>query len=713
MSFVDTVTNEKPGKYETIIESRVLAKQLEMKIKQYHSTQDAYDKLIQSETINRKPASGGNENINGRLKQISAAGSEWLWGVNRDDAIYKCKKPCADSNWIRVVRGPGGLEQIEGGDKEVWGVTSSSYNNRIYKMNQDGTGGWTQVPGKLMNISQGGGWVWGVNSSNNVYRCKQPCDGNWILDTTPSSEWTLVFRQTNNNWNWTTNNGGNRNSVNNNAANYSQLQNLENFRGDDGKLTFKMTYPKNNTLTSPQIWKQTSNPWTVRNNRSGQVDGYQAISVPYTGDAWGGLRWNGGPCLLSGSTNSWWWYALGSFKPFGNNLIPGANDTQVNKTELYVKNNKITPSLVQLSCSNQYVYGIDTNKYAWWKSINGTGSWKRFGKQNWQFYWINATSNKYVYAVGMTRNVYKTDMLGTSKWVRADNTASGVATVSGDPDNSENFYITNTNDAIYVHTPESSGGYWDNIPNENYMTGAGVQARSSNDNWKYLGQGKNIDECKVKAVQDKDTAYSSVVYNTTTDQGEWGQTCYGGVKGGATNPQYQDGIITSLAPNGSSRLGGSEGETLLNQMKQLQTEIKSLIDQSKEDNIGLEKVNNSLTTTRKTTNNELSNLLDKLARDRKRINALLLQPDAIGEEEDSDFRQQSNYSIYFLWILLVIISLFLASHIIGSPSESISPIAYAFVGIWILIFVKYYYKQAESYGVAFWKYLSTIMIDPL
>jgi len=710
MSFVDTVTNEKPGKYETIIESRVLAKQLEMKIKQYNSTQSAYDKLIQSETINRKPPSGGWRRIGGSLQQISGAGKDYIWGVNSNDSIFKCKKPCDDSQWKQIG---GSLKQLTGGDKEVWGVNNSG---NIYKTNQDGTGSWTNIPGKLTNISQGGGYVWGVNSDHNVYRCKDPCDGNWVLDTTPSKEWTLVFRQTNNNWKWTKNNGANRNSVNNNAANYSQLQNLENFRGDDGKLTFKMTYPKNNTLTSPQIWKQTSNPWTVRNNRSGQVDGYQAISVPYTGVAWGGLRWNGGPCLLSGSTNSWWWYALGSFKPFGNNLIPGANNVKVNKTELYVKNNKNTPSMVQLSCSNQYVYGIDTNKHAWWKSINGTGSWKRFGngnQTNWQFYWINATSNKYVYAVGMNRTIYKTDMLGTSKWVRADNTASGVATVSGDPDNSENFYITNTNDAIYVHTPESSGGYWDNIPNENYMTGALSQPKSSNDNWKYLGQGKNIDECKVKAVQDKDTAYSSVVYNTSTDTGGWGQTCYGGVKGGTTNPQYQDGIITSLAPNGSSRLGGSEGETLLNQMKQLQTEIKSLIDQSKEDNIGLEKVNNSLTTTRKTTNNELSNLLDKLARDRKRINALLLQPDAIGEEENSDFRQQANYSVYFLWILLVIISLFLAYHIIGSSSESISPIAYAFVGIWILIFVKYYYKQAASYGVSFWKYLSTLMIDPL
>ena len=148
-------------------------------------------------------------------------------------------------------------------------------------------------------------------------------------------------------------------------------------------------------------------------------------------------------------------------------------------------------------------------------------------------------------------------------------------------------------------------------------------------------------------------------------------------------------------------------------MKKIQTEIKSLIDQSKEDNIGLEKTTNLLNTNKKQTNNELSNLLDKLAQDRKKINKLLLEPDAIGEEEDSDFRQQSNYSVYFLWILLVIVSLILASHIIGSPSESISPIAYVFVSIWILIFAKYYYKQAASYGVAFWNYISAMLVDPL
>jgi len=230
--------------------------------------------------------------------------------------------------------------------------------------------------------------------------------------------------------------------------------------------------------------------------------------------------------------------------------------------------------LVQLSCSNTHVYGIDTSKRAWRKNIDGSGEWTQFGNPNnrpdltgkWSyinmqganyggilpvrcnpsktnsvlcaeaagatadqqdcgwgqysastpvttpytyetgcpgwtdtsgkgvceklncdtlgFSWINASSSDgKVLAIGTDGIIYETDKNGTTPWKRADNAATGVATVSGDPDNSENFYITNTSDAIYVHTPESSGGYWDNIPNENYMTGAGVQARSSNDNW--------------------------------------------------------------------------------------------------------------------------------------------------------------------------------------------------------------------------------------
>ena len=378
----------------------------------------------------------------------------------------------------------------------------------------------------------------------------------------------------------------------------------------------------------------------------------------------------------------------------------------------------VTPSLVQLSCSNTYVYGLDTNKNAWWKPINGTGSWKRFGNDNqkkWQFYWINASSsNGKILALDMDRRIRETDKNGTAPWKRSSSAggASGLTTVSADSHN-EDFYFTNTNDQIYRNSPITSGGFWTDIKNENYQMGMVSSPIQTNDNWKFLGKSDTLNDCKLKAVEDKETVYSSVVYYPSDFGNDWSKSCFGGIKGKNINSGYQLKTITSLAPNGSSRLGGQEGETLLNQMKQIQGQIKSLIDQSKEDSIGLDKTTNSLNTTRKTTNNELSNLLDKLARDRKKINKLLLEPDAIGEEENSDFLQQTNYSVYFLWILLVIVSLFLASHIIGSPSESISPIAYAFVGIWILIFAKYYYKQAASYGVAFWKYLSTLMIDPL
>ena len=598
MSFIDTIINEKSNKYETLVESRVLAKQLNMKIRQYKSTQDAYDKLIQSETVNRQPPSGGWRRIDGSLKQISAAGKDYIWGVNSGNAIFKCKKPCSDNNWIS----PGGsLKQLTGGESEVWGVNS---NNDIYKMNQDGTGSWQNIPGKASSVSQGGGYVWVVgDKGNSVWFCKQPCNGEFTLVSIPEQKigWTALG-------NWK--DGGDRRlpsfkgvytkagcNQQCQGSTYFGLQYGNGYSGecwcgsDWNKATSLGTCNDNNKVTGGSlcntIYKTTNGQQYISIHVGPSNHNNAVVTLPHSGMTVNKLPVN--------KQNPNWGDRF-KVKVSGNQLTVTRIDANAGwGQDLYFEGivqpdpSKIGPPIVQLSCSNQYVYGIDTNKHAWWRPINGTDSWKRFGNSNqinWQFYWINATSNKYVYAVSMGRKIYKTDMLGKSKWVRADNIAGGVATVSGDPDNSENFYITNTSDAIYVHTPESPGGYWYNLPNENYMAGALSQPKSSNDNWKYLGQGKNIDECKVKAVQDKNNIYSSVVYNTTTDTGGWGQTCYGGVKGGITNPQYQDGIITSLAPNGSSRLGGEEGETLLNKMKQLQTEIKSLIEQSKQDSIG-------------------------------------------------------------------------------------------------------------------------------
>lgn len=556
MSFVENIIQDNPNKYETVIQSRILAKQLDMKINQYNALQNQYDKLIQQETVNRKQSSGGNESINGRLKQISAAGKDWLWGLNSSNNIFTCKKPCTDRNWKQI---PGGLKQIEGGEKEVWGVNAG---NNIYKMNQDHSNNWKYIPGKLSNISQGGDWVWGVNSSKNVYRCKQPCDGKWILDT------------------------------------------------------------------------------NVKDDTS--------------------------------------------------------------------------PKLVQLSCSNTHVYGLDTDRTAWRKNIDGSGEWSRFGNpNNWKFYQINASSsNGKILVVDMGRIIKETDKNGTAPWKRSSSAgeASGISTVSGDSQN-EDFYFTNTNDQIYRNTPITSGGYWNDITNENYMAGVGALPKQSNANWKYLGQTNNITECKIKAVEDKENEYASIVY--TTGNGDYDRTCYGGIKGGKINPTYVKGITTSLAPNGTSRLGGEAGNNILKEMKKIHNQIKNISKEAEKDKLGLQKSNNLLNINKSIQEKELTELLKKLSNDRKKINKILSEPDEIGAEEDSDFRYTSNYYMYMLWMLLVLVSLFLSYHIISTDNESISTLVYVFIAIWILILGKYYYQKTKLYGITILNYLSTLVINPI
>ena len=100
-----------------------------------------------------------------------------------------------------------------------------------------------------------------------------------------------------------------------------------------GKYVFKLVWP--NSGLQPQIWKQESDPFKER-----KVRGYQYVNAPHNYGAWGGLRFNGGPCVLSGSTNSWWWYAVGSFQKYGNGL-PATNGISVKQVELYVLKSEV------------------------------------------------------------------------------------------------------------------------------------------------------------------------------------------------------------------------------------------------------------------------------------------------------------------------------------------------------------------------------------
>jgi len=81
-----------------------------------------------NDAIYKMPIDGNGkwQNIRGRLKWVSAGHPDYVFGVNANDQIYECKKPC-NGNWKKL---PGGLKQIDGGKNDIWGVNR---NDAIYK----------------------------------------------------------------------------------------------------------------------------------------------------------------------------------------------------------------------------------------------------------------------------------------------------------------------------------------------------------------------------------------------------------------------------------------------------------------------------------------------------------------------------------------------------------------------------------------------------
>lgn len=110
--------------------------------------------------------------IGDNLKHISA-GVAYLWGVNKNDEVFRCERPC--TKWIKV---DGRLMQIDVGDDEVWGVNSRYV---IYKRPADGTGRWQRISGALKHVSaSGNGYIWGVSKNDDIFKCRKPCLGKWI-----------------------------------------------------------------------------------------------------------------------------------------------------------------------------------------------------------------------------------------------------------------------------------------------------------------------------------------------------------------------------------------------------------------------------------------------------------------------------------------------------------------------------------------------------
>ena len=100
----------------------------------------------------------------------------YIWGVNRADQIYKCKKPCT-GQW-KIVNGR--LSQIDGGYVFVYGVNSGG---AVYSRPIDGSKAWTRIPARAVAMkhvtASGSDDIFGTSRNGDVYRCSKPCVGEW------------------------------------------------------------------------------------------------------------------------------------------------------------------------------------------------------------------------------------------------------------------------------------------------------------------------------------------------------------------------------------------------------------------------------------------------------------------------------------------------------------------------------------------------------
>ena len=134
---------------------------------------------------------------------------------------------------------------------------------------------------------------------------------------------------------------------------YSKLYLLEKFRGPNNKFEFLLRYPKD--LTGYNRWKQSSNP-TVATTPNNGVTGYEAVSISWNSQYWGGLEYNGQACLCDGSVNHVnTFYGIG-YRQVWQNAIPGPSSA-VSYVELWVRidNVNLETNVIKYSKDNVFI----------------------------------------------------------------------------------------------------------------------------------------------------------------------------------------------------------------------------------------------------------------------------------------------------------------------------------------------------------------------
>ena len=92
---------------------------------------------------------------------------------------------------------------------------------------------------------------------------------------------------------------------------YSTLKTLNKQYKIKGKYEFLIEYPE---INKSNQWRQTLNPFhQSKDQQENNATGYEPIDIQMSESCWGGLfRSSNNKCLLSGSRNEWWNFAIGT-----------------------------------------------------------------------------------------------------------------------------------------------------------------------------------------------------------------------------------------------------------------------------------------------------------------------------------------------------------------------------------------------------------------
>lgn len=509
----------------------------------------------------------------------------------------------------------------------------------VQSQSKEGSPQWKQAikTSDVMFLSTIGDWFWGTKSSGDVFSCKKPCDG----DLLPASKQAYTI-------------------------------------STDGTDVY--IAGRDNTLAKRPADPNAPGDWTAIPTPS--VFAY-IVSTPDTPGA--------------AFSNKLWGVDMSNKLYVCDKPCKEADDwSEVKTTNV--------PRITWISVDNDYIWAVSSDggpdsvgtvyKQKLSCGITGADKWQKVADNGdgTSFTNVDASNLKYVTATSNLGFVYQCEKpCDDGKWKKIDSKPDdkAVLVATGIPGNDE-IYASTAIDGVWSYDTNqvfSKEYSWTEQKNKN----AGGSDIGSNKDWTLLGSVDTLEECKQKASTSEDT-YSSIVYYTPQYSGDAGKakSCYGMVYGSGSGSsvapadmENMENVITSIPPDGVSKIGGKKANQLLQNMQGVQEELAKLIDNLEQENVS-EKM-------RSPPSSNMTALTESLNRNKGLINETLLKSNIFAKEEIAGLKENTSFMAYITWLILGIITIILSIHLVRNDAASVPFIVYVLLAVFILYNIRAYF----------------------